>query len=83
MRGPQIGGNDPLIAANIGRVAHYLLYLHWKGNGKPIKLANGMLGYDGITRPSKWRAIVDLELRGLIKVERRPRKSPIITLLLI
>ena len=63
-------------------VALHLLYLDWKGNGEPIKLANGMLEYDGVSRQSKWRALADLELRGLIKIERRPSRSPIITLLL-
>lgn len=63
------------------RVALYLLYLHWKDNGKPIKLANGMLREDGISRDSKCRALRDLERRSLISVERRPRKSPIVTLL--
>ena len=59
-------------------VAWYLLYLHWKGGGEPIKLANGMLKYDGVGRHSKQRALTELEQRGLITVERRPRKSPII-----
>jgi len=62
------------------RVALYLLYLHWKGNGKPIKLANGMLKMDGVPPESRRRALRDLERRGVISVERRPRKSPIITL---
>jgi hypothetical protein len=60
-------------------IALYLRYLHWKGNGAPIKLANGL---DGVSRKSKWRALNELEERGLIAVERRPRKSPIVKLLL-
>ena len=59
-------------------VAWYLLYLNWKNHGKPFKLANGMLNYDGLSRDSKMRALRDLERRGLITVERRSRKSPII-----
>jgi hypothetical protein len=62
------------------RIALILLYLHWKGNGGPIKLANGMLEVDGVPRQSKWRALTDLEQRKLIVVEHRPRKSPIIHL---
>jgi hypothetical protein len=58
----------------------HLLYLHWKGKGAPIKLANGMLKIDGISRASKWRALAELERRGLITVERRPSRSPIIRL---
>ena len=62
------------------RLALMLLYLHWKGRGAPIRLANGMLGLDGISRNSKWRALADLERLGLIVVERRPSKSPIVRL---
>jgi hypothetical protein len=59
-------------------VAWYLLYLNWKNDGKPFKLANGMLKYDGVGRHSKQRALTELEQRGLITVERRARKSPTI-----
>jgi hypothetical protein len=62
------------------RVALFLLYLHWEGKGAPIKLPNGMLQIDGVSRHSKWRALNDLERRGLISVERRPKRSPIIQL---
>jgi hypothetical protein len=62
------------------RVAIFLLYLHWKGKGEPIKLANGMLKEDGVSRHAKRRALIDLERRGLVSVEWRPKKSPIVTL---
>jgi hypothetical protein len=55
-----------------------LLYLDWKNEGKPFKLANGMLAYDGISRYSKRRALEELEQRSLITVERRQGKSPVI-----
>jgi hypothetical protein len=61
-------------------LALHLLHLHWKGNGAPIKLANGMLKVDGISRASKWRALAELERRRLITVERRPKRSPNIRL---
>jgi hypothetical protein len=64
------------------RVVLYLLHLHWKGNGGPIKLANGMLRSCGVSPRSKWRALAELEQRGLIEVERRPRRSPIVHLML-
>jgi hypothetical protein len=57
-----------------------LLYLHWKDNGEPIKLANGMLAIDGISRWSKYRSLKALEQLGLISVERRERRSPIVRL---
>jgi hypothetical protein len=60
------------------RVAWFLLYLHWKNNGDPITLANGMLVMDDVSRHSKNRALHELERRGLIKVDRRLRKSPIV-----
>jgi hypothetical protein len=64
-------------------LAHHLLYLHWKNNGAPIKLANGMLEIDGINRHAKWRALSELERRGLVVIERRRRRSPIVTLNLL
>jgi uncharacterized membrane protein len=63
------------------RVALVLLYMGWKNRGAPIKLTNGMLRIEGISRRSKWRALNALERRGLIAVERRLRRSPIIRLL--
>jgi hypothetical protein len=60
-------------------VALHLRYLHWKNNHRPFTLANGMLKIDGISRASKWRALAELERRGLISIERRRRKSPVIT----
>jgi hypothetical protein len=63
------------------RVAWFLLHLHWKNNGGPIKLANGMLKMDGVPPRTKCRALRDLERRGLIAVEWWPKKSPIVRLL--
>ena len=60
-------------------VAMYVLHQHWKGEAKPFKLANGMLEYDGISHDSKTRALKELEQRGLVAVDWRDRKSPIIT----
>jgi hypothetical protein len=62
-------------------MALHLLYRDWKSSGMPIKLGNGMLQIDGIGRRTKWRALAELERRGLIAVERRRRKSPMIRLL--
>jgi hypothetical protein len=60
------------------KIANRVLYLHWKNNGKPFQLANGMLKYDGVDRQAKWRALAVLERLGLISVDRRSRKSPTI-----
>jgi DNA-binding transcriptional ArsR family regulator len=59
-------------------VALYVLHLHWRNYGKPFRLANGMLKYDGISPDTKTRALKDLEQRGLVTVEWRERKSPIV-----
>ena len=62
----------------IYRVALFLLYLNWKDKGRPIKLTNGMLRSDGVSRQSKWRALHELERRGLISVQRRPNRTPVV-----
>jgi hypothetical protein len=62
------------------RLALCLLYLHWKSGSEPIKLSNGMLKIDGISRASKWRGLTELERRGLITIERRPSRSPLVRL---
>ena len=62
-------------------MAAWLLYRHWKDKGAPIKLANGMLRIDGISRRTKWRALNELESLGLIAVERRDSRSPVIRVL--
>ena len=60
-------------------VALELLHLNWKGWGrKSVTLSNFEAQDCGASRRSKWRALVDLESRGLIVTERRPGKSPVI-----
>jgi hypothetical protein len=68
-------------SANTYRVALTLLFLHWKAGGDPIKLANGMLAIDGVSRFAKYRALAELEQSGLITVTRRDGKSPSVTLI--
>ena len=71
-------GEAPLATGTAHQVACHICHLDWKNHGKPFKLPNGMLEYDGISRYSKWRALRDLERRGLVVVESRSSKSPII-----
>jgi hypothetical protein len=59
-------------------LALHILYLNWKCKGGPIKLPNGMLKIGGISRQSKWRGLVELEKVGLVTIERRPNRSPIV-----
>jgi hypothetical protein len=68
-------GRDKTLA-----IVWHLLHEHWKQAGGPIKLSNGMLALDGVGRGAKWRALNKLESLGLISVERRDRKSPIVTI---
>ena len=63
------------------RIALCLLYLRWRARGQPFQLANRLLQIDGVSRFSKWRALVDLERRGLIATERRRRRSPTVRVL--
>jgi hypothetical protein len=65
-------------SAHTYHVAIFLLHLHWRNHRKPFKLANGMLKYDGVSQPTKWRALVALERLGLITVDGRKGKSPTI-----
>lgn len=58
----------------------HLAQLNWRVGG-PIKLANTALAKRGVNRKAKYRALDELERRGVIKVKRRPRKSPEITVL--
>jgi hypothetical protein len=60
------------------QVAVLLLHLHWKEHGGPVRLSNSAAWAVKIPPRSKWWALGDLEERGLILVERRPRKAPIV-----
>jgi hypothetical protein len=61
------------------RVALHLLYRHWRGNGRPVQLTTKGLG---VCAHSKWNALRDLERLGLIIVERRPNRSPLVVVIL-
>jgi hypothetical protein len=65
--------------ANTYVVALHLLHLNWKNDGQPFLLPNGKLEAAGVSRFAKWRALKDLEQVGLIAVEKRPKRSPKIT----
>jgi hypothetical protein len=64
-------------------VALELLQLAFRRKSRTITLPNTTVSAAGISRSAKARALADLEKRGLIWVERRPRKSPIVRLYLI
>jgi hypothetical protein len=64
------------------RVALLLIYEHWRTGGRVIKLTNIMAAEVGVSPDAKIRAVDDLEQAGLVKVDKHPRKSPLITVLI-
>jgi hypothetical protein len=63
------------------KLAIFLLYQHWWTKGRPIKLTNVAAAKAGVSSDQKPRALEELELLGLVAVERRPKKSPVVALL--
>lgn len=60
-----------------------LLYASWKAHSPTFPLPNGQLRKLGVSRETKRRILRDLERAGMILVERRNRKTPIVTLVVI
>jgi uncharacterized membrane protein len=48
--------------------------------GQTYRVALWLL-IEGVSRQAKWKALRDLERRGLITVERRSRRSPLVRVL--
>jgi hypothetical protein len=61
----------------------YLLHASWKEKSMTVPLPNGWLEQHGVGRKTKSRVLRDLEVAGLITVERSSRKSPRVTLVLL
>jgi hypothetical protein len=64
-------------------VSVYLLHMAWKAKSTTFPLPNGYLDRCGVSRKIKYRVLRELEAAGLIVVERRHRKSPLVTLVVI
>jgi hypothetical protein len=60
-----------------------LLYRSWKTRSATFPLPNIRLEKWGVSRKVKARVLRDLERGGLIVVERRPNKNPIVTLVML
>jgi hypothetical protein len=63
------------------RLAIVLLRLNYKHNGHAFKFANSALEEAGVSANSKLRGLKELEGLGLIAVDRRGFKSPVIKVL--
>ena len=61
------------------RVAHHILRKNFERSGQSFPLPNGIV--PGVDRSAKHDALRELERLGLIRVERRPNKSPVIRVL--
>jgi hypothetical protein len=68
--------------ANTYRVAIHLLDARFQAHDIPVTVPNGWLEELGISRFAKYRALAVLKGLGMITVERRPRKSPIVSIIL-
>jgi hypothetical protein len=62
-------------------VGIWLLHLAWKAGKLTFPIPNGKLEAHGVSRKVKWAALNKFEVAGLIKVDRRRGKSPLVTLL--
>lgn len=72
---------DKVVNFGTERVFRHLLFLTWRAPGKSVPLGNAALAQKGIERHVKKRACLELEALGLIRVEWRSKKSPIVTVL--
>jgi hypothetical protein len=59
----------------------WTLYLVWKTSSKTVRLSNVELRKWGIARSTKRRALTAYERAGVLKVERHPGRSVVVTLL--
>jgi hypothetical protein len=62
-------------------VWYHLLFLAWKLRSTTVPLANKALEAMGVSRKTKRLALTRLEADGLIKVKRKARCSPHVTIL--
>ena len=58
----------------------WLLHLAWKAKSQTFPVPNDQLSRCGVSRYAKYRALAKLERASLITVDRRDRKTLIVTL---
>jgi hypothetical protein len=66
------------VHASTLKLALHLLHQYWKNDGEAIGLSNIALTSAGVSRGQKWRCLRELEKLGLVQVERRKRRSPLV-----
>src|SRR5262249_43198838 len=64
-------------------VCVWLLHLAWKTKSTTFPLPSGKLGKLGVSRYAKRSALRELEASGLIAVEQRCGKNPLVTLVVL
>jgi hypothetical protein len=64
-------------------VCIHLLHASWRARSLTFTLSNGSLKKCGVSREIKRRVLRDLEAGGLIKVERRSGRAPVVTLVVL
>ena len=73
------------IASKLPGKALALGMLLWREAGMdgigPVTITSAKAAALGIDRSAKSRAVADLERVGLVRVERRPRQNPLVTLI--
>jgi hypothetical protein len=63
------------------KLALLLLHLNWKSGGRPVIVSAAAAKARGVGPRQKVSAVLELESLGIIRVERRPKKSSLITVL--
>jgi hypothetical protein len=63
-------------------LALYILRRDWETNGEPVKVTNVAMKERGVDRWRKQEGLDELEALGLVRVRRRLRKYPTVTLLI-
>jgi hypothetical protein len=60
-------------------IAVHILFEHWKLSGRRhVRVSNALASAAGVAPRTKRRAVRELERLGLIRVERAPKKSPLV-----
>ena len=61
----------------------HLLHASWKAKSTTFRLSNSYLERNGVSREIKRRVLRDLEAAGLILVDRKKGRSPVVTLVVV